>query len=365
MPTRNRKLIIVVPSRKFKFSGIYNVSEDLHTGLENEKIEHEMVLVVTSKKYAEPEFSTNKVALANLSGIFSSEKIFIIPDDYILINHLHSNKIYNQNVIIWSHYFKGHRLLFSEYINRPREKTFFDFGSKLSHDFLPYAIWKFFFHDYVRYLKNNVLISQSVWSCLLLNRVYGLNCQSIIPLPIDRNYFRVNQASDKKCLIFIGGKQDTDLNKLDHVLTIINDIDPKIKYYAIGDRQTCDHFVQTFRHDLIFKQNVSRSDLQDLIARMTFTINPIYIGTFEMFPIESLMCGTPTITFIQPFLEVTGTSKMISSIHSDSDVKNKVKDWLLGNIGDERERIKKLIIDRMWNNRIARDIFQLARDEFP
>ena len=52
MPTRNRKLIIVVPSRKFKFSGIYNVSEDLHTGLENEKIEHEMVLV--SEKFFSP-----------------------------------------------------------------------------------------------------------------------------------------------------------------------------------------------------------------------------------------------------------------------------------------------------------------------
>lgn len=365
LPLFEKKMIVIVPSRNFKYSGIYNVSNDLHTGLVKEKIDHEMVLVILDKSYAEPEFSVTKIPLSSLNKLFSLDKVFLIPDDYRLIDYLYDKKVYDQNVLIWCHYFQGHRLLFSEYNTKIKNKNLFEYAVSLLFNFLPRSIWKFFVHKYVYYLKNNLLIAQSVWSCLLLNRVFNLNCQSVINLPVDLKHFPNNKASDKKVLIFIGGKTDTDLQKLNHALHVINGIVQDVEYYAIGDKGAYEIFAQTYKYRFNFLENITREKLYDLIAKMAFTINPVFLGTFEMFPIESLLCGTPVITFIQPFMEVVGKTKLISSIHSDNDIIYKVKYWLYENIDDERTEIKRRIKSKMENNKIAREIFQLIRDEYP
>ncbi|PSN81861.1 hypothetical protein B9Q01_09745 [Candidatus Marsarchaeota G1 archaeon OSP_D] len=51
------------------------------------------------------------------------------------------------------------------------------------------------------------------------------------------------------------------------------------------------------------------------------TITPIYNGNFEMVPIESLLSGTPVITYIQPFIEVTGQSLLIANINNKKELK--------------------------------------------
>lgn len=61
-----------------------------------------------------------------------------------------------------------------------------------------------------------------------------------------------------------------------------------------------------------------------------------------MVPIESLLCGTPVVSFIQPFMEVTGQSPMISNILSCAEIKAKVKMWEqleLSTIEQERKKI--------------------------
>ena len=173
-------------------------------------------------------------------------------------------------------------MIFSEYNDKVMRKNLFELSIDFAHNFLPYSLWKFFVRKYVNYLKKNVLIAQSIWSCLLLNRVYSLNCQRIVSLPLDPKYFRNNKAVVNQALIFLGGKLDTDLIKLDHVLTIINKIVENINYYVIGDKQTYDSFMNTNHVNAYYCANISRSDLQDLIAETKFTINPIFLGTFEI-----------------------------------------------------------------------------------
>ena len=357
-------MMVVFPSRNFKFSGIYNVIEDLHNGLVKEKIDHELVLVILNKNYAEPDFHCRKVTLFNFKTIFSHSEFFLIPDDYKLIDYLYDNSIYNYNIVIWSHYFKGHRMIFSEYNNRVMHKNLFEFSVNIAHNFLPYMLWKFFVHKYVNYLKKNVLIAQSIWSCLLLNRVYSLNCQRVVSLPVDQKYLRNNNAVDNRALIFLGGKLDTDLTKLNRVLTIVSKLVEDIRYYVIGDKPTYDIFIQKYNINASFCANISRSDLQDLIAKVRFTINPIFLGTFEMFPIESLMCGTPVITFIQPFLEIIGETPLVSYIHSDYDIKNKLFSWINDNFEEEKKKIKEKLQLNMRSDKIARELYRLMEGEF-
>ena len=357
--------MVVFPSRNFKFSGIYNVIEDLHDGLVKGNIDHELVLVVLNENYAEPDFQCRKVTLFNFKTIFSHSEYFIIPDDYELIDYLYDNSIYNYGIVIWSHYFKGHRMIFSEYNDKVMHKNLLEFSVNIAHNILPYLFWKFFVHKYVNYLKRNVLIAQSIWSCLLLNREYSLNCQSVVSLPLNPKYFRNNKAVVNQALIFLGGKLDTDLTKLNHVLTIVNKLFEEIRYYVIGDKPTYDLFIHENNINASFCANVSRSDLQDLIAKMKFTINPIFLGTFEMFPIESLMCGTPVITFIQPFLEIIGESPLVSYIHSDYDIINKLISWINDDLEEEKKRIKEILELNMGYDKIAKKLYQLMEGEFP
>jgi glycosyltransferase involved in cell wall biosynthesis len=360
----SKKMVVVFPSRNFKFSGIYNVTEDLHNGLEKEKIDHDLLLVVLNNNYVEPSFQCKKVTLSEFKTMFSNSEYYLIPDDYELVDYLHDNSIFGYDIVIWSHYFKGHRMIFSEYNDKVMKKNFFELSVSFVHNFMPYLFWKFFVRKYVDYLKKNVLISQSIWSCLLLNRVYSLNCQRIISLPIEPKYFRENNAVLNQALIFLGGKLDTDLLKLHHVLMIIKKTVGNIHYQVIGDKQTYELFTKTNQIDASFLANVSRSDLQDIIAKMKFTINPIFLGTFEMFPIESLMCGTPVITYIQPFLEVVGESRLVSYIHSDNDIKQNLIIWLNNSLEEEKKRIRAILELNMRSNKIAREIYKLFESEF-
>lgn len=360
----SKKLVVVFPSRTFKFSGIYNVTEDLHNGLEKERIDHDLLLVILNDNYAEPSFQCKKVTISDFKTVFSKLDYYLIPDDYELIDYLYANAIYGYDIVIWSHYFKGHRMIFSEYNDKVLNKNSFEMIMSFMHNYMPYVFWRLFVRKYVAYLKKNILISQSLWSCLLLNRVYNLNCQRIISLPIDPIYFRENKAVLNQALIFLGGKLDTDLLKLQHVLTLIKNTVGDIHYNIIGDKETFELFKITNQIDASFQADVSRSDLQDIIAKMKFTINPIFLGTFEMFPIESLMCGTPVITYIQPFLEVVGESALVSYIHSDNDIENNLIIWLKNNLEAEKKRIRGILEFNMGSDKIAREIYTLFKNEF-
>jgi hypothetical protein len=49
--------------------------------------------------------------------------------------------------------------------------------------------------------------------------------------------------------------------------------------------------------------------------------------------LSSLLCGTPVITFPQPFMEVTGDSPMVANIEKPPEVRTKVRSWM-GEGGD-------------------------------
>jgi len=357
-----RKLKLIIPARDYIYNGLYNVFEDLHEGLKELNISHEMVVVFTNDEAATPRFPHKKINLRDLKYIIDDKSLFLIPDDYILIDYLYDNKIFRNNIIVWSHYFKGHRLLFSEYNNRVKKKNIQDFFYRIIYYILPLPVSQIFLRKYIKYLKRNKLVSQSIWSCLLLNRVYNLNCEKVIYLPIQAKYARENQNRERSCLIFFGGRHDTDFDKLEHVLSLIEKEIGHLQYYSFGNRSLSLEFSERIGRQIIFKENISRSELQDLISKMMVSVNPIYNGTFEMFPIESLICGTPVISFVQPFMEVTGNSPLVASIHSDNEIITKLNIWKIGHIDNELKNLKEVIYGKMDCLKISSEIVKLFNE---
>ncbi|MGC9167248.1 MAG: hypothetical protein ACP5GR_06390, partial [Thermoplasmata archaeon] len=76
---------------------------------------------------------------------------------------------------------------------------------------------------------------------------------------------------------------------------------------------------------------------------------------FEMVPIQSLLCGTPVITYIQPFMEVTGQSNLIANIYNSYELKRKFKIWQ-SNLDDELNSVKKKILSFMDNRIVSMEL---------
>jgi len=73
------------------------------------------------------------------------------------------------------------------------------------------------------------------------------------------------------------------------------------------------------------------------------------------------MSGTPVISFIQPFMEVTGQSEMVANILNLSEIKAKVLLWR--KLDDEiRERERNRILDAMDSRNVADQLMTYVND---
>jgi len=102
-----KKIILVLPSQKFKFSDRYNVYNDLHLGLKKIGFDSEIILLKTIDEYSKfPYFNVKELDIKDLNYMLSSEdQFFLTIDDYNIMNYFFRNKIKLKNLIIWSHLF--------------------------------------------------------------------------------------------------------------------------------------------------------------------------------------------------------------------------------------------------------------------
>ncbi|MEM3845407.1 MAG: hypothetical protein QXU98_06880, partial [Candidatus Parvarchaeota archaeon] len=132
-------------------------------------------------------------------------------------------------------------------------------------------------------------------------------------------------------------------------------LDSSLRYDSFGDKFVSDYFNKKFNFNLNYLGKLERKELNNEYGKHLLTISPIYNGTFEMVPIESLLCGTPIITYVQPFMEVTGQSVLISNINNEKEIERNFYIWLK-DIDNERLYMRNKILDVMENVKIGKEL---------
>ena len=353
-----KKIILIMPSEKSKFSVMYDDYNDLYLGLKKIGFDSEVILLKTIEEYSKfPYFNVKELDIKDLNYIFLSEdQFFLTIDDYNIMNYFFRNKIKLKNLIIWSHFFYGHKFIFERYKKLWEE----NFGSPYQIKILNYIPFNFLKKNAEFYyipLKNNRTIAQSLWTDLLLERVYNIFSEGILYTPIEQEYYNVNEYSkENRAMVFFGSKEDVDLFSLKKTVDLLKVIDPRIEFDYFGNEEIGLIFNKKYKENIEYLGKLERKDLSKEYSRHLFTISPIYNGNFEMVPVQSLLCGTPVITYLQPFIEVTGLSMLIANINNINEIKRKINYWINKDLKDDLEVMKNKILNNMDNKKIAMDL---------
>ncbi|MGC8969975.1 MAG: glycosyltransferase [Conexivisphaera sp.] len=174
----------------------------------------------------------------------------------------------------------------------------------------------------------------------------------LLRTPVEPSIYPLVDEKEGRALIYLGGADDTDIGALLAALRILEEERPGIELDAFGDERTARIVGQRVRVNYLGK--LERSELSVEYGRHAITIAPIYNGNFEMVPVQSLLCGTPVITFPQPFMEVTGDSPMVANIENPPEVRTKVRTWLRNEaMTPLRREIRARILREMDNEVVA------------
>lgn len=359
------KLILLLPNQKSRYSDLYNVYDDLYKALLNLNIDVKIVGIndnnVNTFIYNDLEI-INRFELINFIGL--NEKNYIVTvDDFNILRELQKIKVSN-NIIIWVHYFYGHKFLFKKYRNI--DKNFnINIGKILLFkiiSLIPISIRFLLSKFYYKTLSHNFVIAQSIWTSLLVERVYNVKVRGLLYIPVNSDIYNVDlDLKRNNILIFLGDYTDTSLKSLYSIIKIINNEYNNIKYDYFGDKNTGIVFENEFKIKLSYLGKLERPELSKVYNRHILTITPIYNGNFEMVPIQSLLCGTPVISYIQPFMEITNDNLMIANINNLNDVKDKINKWkyIDTNI---REEIKARILKVMDNKIVANKLLEYIKE---
>jgi len=350
------KVYLLLPKQSSIYSAIYDVYNDLYLGLKSINTHSKIILLNLDERNAPfPYFKTEEYSARDIPSILDSEGFFLTIDDFSLLKSLYKYGV-GRKLLIWAHIFYGHRFLFRRYVDLPRR----NFGQRdvtFIANLLPSFLlhWKARF--YIETLNRNRVIAQSLWTDLLLERVYNIKTEGVLYIPIEPTYYDVKVEKTNSLLIYFGNIIDTDLIALKNVLDELTKTNSNIKLDYFGDKNIGEFFSRKYGFNLNYLGKLDRKKLSEEYARHTATIAPVYNGNFEMVPIQSLLSGTPVISFIQPFMEVTGRSEVVANISNVHEVKTKYKYWSYSS-SESIQRIKDKILSVMLNTKVADELMR-------
>jgi len=353
-----KRINLVLPVQRSRFSTIYNVYNDLYLGLKKIGFDSEIILIKTFENYSKfPYFNVKEVNIKDLNDILLLDEQFSLTvDDFEIMNYFFKNNIRIKNLLIWAHYFYGHKFIFERYRELWKENFSIPYYINLI-DYIPFYILRRKAKFYYRALSNNKTVAQSLWTDLLLERVYNIFTEGILYMPVEYEFYDVNEYSkENRALIFFGEKDDVDLICLKRTIDTLREANPKLDFDYFGDEEVGLIFNKKFNENIKYLGKLDRKDLSKEYSKHLVTITPIYNGNFEMVPIESLLSGTPVITYIQPFIEVTGQSVLIANINNKKEIKRKFNYWFSNDLSHDLKIMKGKILDVMDNAKVARDL---------
>jgi glycosyltransferase involved in cell wall biosynthesis len=297
---------------------------------------------------------------SDLSYYLEDYSYFLGYDVDIFLKYLRKTKT-DKKILIWAQYFSGSRFIFKSYYDLATLTKLKKIEGYTSLYIIPPFLWRFATRKYVNTLRSNYLISQSLWTSLLLNRVYNLKSAGVVYLPVMENIFPKNYSERDKITIFFGTYNDTYIEDVINILYSIKNDLKKYQIISYGTSSSSFKFSDLFSLKLGQKiehyHRIETHKLYELMSSSVFSISPIFVGTFEYMPIESLMCGTPVLTYQQPFMEVTGSTNMIANIEDPENSSRRILSWLKGIENNEINAIKGRILDNMDYRIVAKKIF--------
>ncbi len=356
------RLILILPSQNSIFSNLYEVYADLNSALTSLGIENKIVEVRIGGVSNFPFGKVDNVTMAELPRYINSaadrNTVFVTVDDYTLVKWLNQNEKI-ENLIIWAHYFYGSRFIFQLYRNN-RTVLHTPITSRLRNLFaatIPNSMAIQISRFYRRTLLTYPVFSQSIWTGLLLERMFSVPVLGTIHIPVNEELYNFEEPEKRDgILIFLGNAGETDLKLLNRVLSALDpDLLSRLDYF--GNEKIGKEFEDIYKIRMNFIGKLERKCLLRQYSDHLITISPIFDGNFEMVPIQSLLCGTPVISFAQPFLEVTGENNMTANIQNLGEIKYKVKQWR--NLDEnEKKSIRRSILEKMESRKVAQDFLR-------
>ncbi|WP_188681479.1 hypothetical protein [Thermogymnomonas acidicola] len=366
------KVSLILPSQKSRFSNLYEVYTDLSSGLTRIGVESQIVWVRTDDKLRIPfgelirtdgkerypfgsAIEVDGSQLRTTLDELQREGSFIVGvDDYWFMNWLGDQHI--RNLAIWAHYFYGHTFLFKRYRNAAGGLV------RMATGYLPNELAIRTARFYTRPMFLHPVFAQSLWTSMLLERFLTVSVKGVLYIPVEAKLYENALRKEKSgILAFIGGPKDTDLSALDSTLKIMAQRNELIDFF--GDEKFGLKFGEIYGWKMNFIGKVERTELIRNYAEHEVVISPIFNGTFEMVPIQSLLSGTPVISFTQPFMEVVGPSEMVANINNPGEMRRKSSIWKCLD-QDTVKRVKERILEKMESSKVARDLVTMLQDLF-
>lgn len=287
--------------------------------------------------------------------INESERVLTI-DSYPIMEALSKiDKSPRDKIIIWVHYFKGHSRLFSQYRQERKVLTGHARFSDSAISMLPPKLYDLGVKNYLKTLKKGTVIAQSIWTCLLVNRVYNVKCQGIVPVPIDEEEYSSirNCQKDPQYLIFLGNYGDTKLTETVELVKWVKTEFSSLRAHSFGSSELSGRLSELSGVEIQYHGKVPKKELIELYAKSLFTVSPIYNGNFEMVPIESILSGTPVVTYYQPFMEITGNFHGVANLNNISEAKRLIEETLHSERMDDMGIMQQRISSEMNYLKVA------------
>jgi len=358
------RVTLLLPKQRSRYSDLYNVYNDLCLGLSRIGVQPEIILLDDREGEDFPYFPVRRVGVREaLDMMRSPDSPLVTVDDYSLMGYLHRARI-TVPITVWAQYFYGHKFFLARYRDLWRR----NFGAPLrarAIGHVPQSVWSRIARFYWEPLKRSRVLAQSLWTALLLERVYDVPVLDVLYLPIEPSYYPRDRGERRGALVFLGGEGDIDLFALLRAMRALRSVDPGIEVDYFGDEGVGEEFNRRFGEDLRYLGKLERADLGLEYSRHSVTIAPVYNGTFEMVPIQSLLAGAPVITYMQPFMEVVGRTPLVANVEDASAVEMAARRWLSGDPAMEREvdNVRGRILGEMDPAVVASRLLDYLRGE--
>jgi len=358
------RVTLLLPKQRSRYSVLYDIYNDLCLGLSRIGAQPEVLQLDDRGGEDFPYLPARKVNVhETLNIIRSPDAPLVTVDDYPLLGYLYRARI-TRPITVWAHYFYGHKFFLARYRDLWRR----NFGVPLlarAMGHAPQSLWSRIARFYWEPLKRSRVLAQSMWTALLLGRVYDVPVLGVLYPPIEASYYPHGRGERRGALVFLGNEEDTDLFALSRAMRALRSVDPRIEFDYFGGEGVGEEFNRRFGEDIRYLGKLERADLGREYSRHMVTIAPVYNGNFEMVPVQSLLAGAPVITYVQPFMEVVGRTRLVANVEDASAIEMAARRWLSGDPAMEREieAVRDRILGEMDPAVVASRLLDYLRGE--
>ena len=284
-----------------------------------------------------------------------NHNLYIMNDEINLLKQFYNVRLHTIPVYVTN--FAGYQFLFSRYTEWLTCGGFHERMRKSFIKYMPKVFFNLYYKRYLQVLSNSNVYALSVYQALNINRIGNIRMSGTIYPPIDTTLFKSKPKKKNYIVVYLGNCTDTNTFDLTNILSRIKD---KIKDYeliSLGNRNLSTKISASTGIEVTHFPYLERVELYKFLSEAFFFINPIFNGDFEITPIESLLSETPVVSYILPFMEVTGQSKLIANIENYDEVESKIKMWMDMDISEEFCILKEKISKAMDCKIIAKKIY--------